>query len=351
MARAKKADIEAQMNLMPTTTEDFLVIQPNAVTFGNYSISDWQEDLLTLVQEALRKHMTREQDLLKDRFNQPYITVMCDEVGGVRNKAKLIAEWDDMKNKGFKFSWKHPVTGLEVSTSGIIFPTIHDIKGTNKVNININPWAIPVLLYYGKGTGGTFFSRATALALKGSYTKRLYKIICSQRDRPVYRYKIDRFKRDMQLSESVSNSYIKQKILQPSKERIDASNSDVKFDFELFESDEAKAIARREKRKTSADMICFYIKVDNPIKAGGEQSHEFSFVYRWVSNALNFQTNDTAVRAMDKIVESGELNKVYSRCCYYDDLVCEGNMVKAKAENSLLKMLREDFGVDTTKRK
>ena len=39
------------------------------------------------------------------------------------------------------------------------------------------------------------------------------------------------------------------------------------------------------------------------------------------------------------------LKDVYDRCAYYDDKVCSGEMSTAHAQNSLAKMLREDFGI------
>ena len=39
------------------------------------------------------------------------------------------------------------------------------------------------------------------------------------------------------------------------------------------------------------------------------------------------------------------IKNVYERCCYYDDRVCTGEMTRKHAENALLKMLREEFGI------
>ena len=75
----------------------------------------------------------------------------------------------------------------------VVITTVHNIKGTNRVALTLNPWAIPFLLYYGTGVGGTRYGKNIALTLRGNYTKRLYKIICSQRDRREYYYSIDQF--------------------------------------------------------------------------------------------------------------------------------------------------------------
>ena len=137
-------------------------------------------------------------------------------------------------------------------TTGVVITTIHDIKNTNKITININPWAIPFLIYYGVGVGGTRFSKSIALSLRGNYTKRIYKIICSQHARREYYYPIEQFRTDLGISEVYSNSQIDQKILRPSQQRIKESESEIWFDYKLICKNPIKG------RKPKADTIVFY---------------------------------------------------------------------------------------------
>lgn len=326
--------------ITPPTEEEIMLIQPNNVTFGQYNISEWQENLLTLISDKLQKHMTREEELPCDLFNMPYVTIRCDEAGGQNNKTKVIKEATDMLSKRFSFRWKHPKIDKEVETiGGSILIAIHNIKGTNQIMLTLNPWAIPFLVYYGVGVGGTRYSKGLALGLRGNYTKRLYKIICSQRDRKEYYYSIQQLRKDLEIPEKHSNNDIDRKILKPAKERIKESGSDVWFDYKLFCKYPVKG------RKPKADTVIFTINTLHPREEGGEQYEQYSFVYRWVSSAMDHPTNDRAVKAVDKIAELGRLKNVYERCCYYDDKVCAGDMVRKHAENSLLKMLREEFGI------
>ena len=325
---------------VPPTEEEIMLIQPNNVTFGQYNISEWQENLLTLISDKLQKHMTREEELPRDLFNQPYVTIRCDEAGGRNNKTKVIKEAIDLLGKKFSFRWRHPKMGKEIETiGGSVITTIHNIKGTNQITVNLNPWAIPFLIYYGVGVGGTRYSKGLALGLRGNYTKRLYKIICSQRDRKQYYYPIQQLRKDLEISEVYSNSQIDQKILRPAKERIKESGSDVWFDYELICKYPVKG------RKPKADTVVFTIHTLHPREEGGEQYEQYSFVYRWISNAMDNPTNDNAVKAVDKITELGRLKEVYERCCYYDDRVCSGVQSRIHAQNALLKMLREEFGI------
>ena len=65
---------------------DLLLLQPKSVTFGQYDISERQENILTLITESLQKHMTKEKPLNTDLFGEPYVIIKCDEAGGTNNK-------------------------------------------------------------------------------------------------------------------------------------------------------------------------------------------------------------------------------------------------------------------------
>jgi len=246
---------------MNLTEKEIMMIVPNNVTFGQYHVSEWQENLLTLIGDKLQKHISREQELPRDLFNQPYVEILCDEAGGKNNKNKIKEEVRDLCKKPFTFSWVHPEIHKTVESTGTIITTWHDVKGTNRLILNFNIWAIPFLLYYGIGVGGTRYSKNIALSLRGNYTKRLYKIVCSQQDRNVYYYSIDRFRRDLFISEKYTNANIEQMILKPSRERIIQSGSHVWFDYEMI------CKHPQAGRKPKSDTIIFHIKTLHPKEA------------------------------------------------------------------------------------
>ena len=68
---------------------DLILLQPKSVTFGQYDISEWQENILTLITESLQKHLTKEKPLNTDLFGEPYVIVKCDEAGGQTTGRKL----------------------------------------------------------------------------------------------------------------------------------------------------------------------------------------------------------------------------------------------------------------------
>ena len=257
---------------IPPTEEEVMLIQPNNVTFGQYSVTEWQENLLTLISDQIQQHMTREKQLPKDLFNQPVVEIKCDEAGGKNNKSKVLKEAIAMMRKNFSFRWVHPNIHQTVETFGVVITTVHNIKGTNRVALTLNPWAIPFLLYYGTGVGGTRYGKNIALTLRGNYTKRLYKIICSQRDRREYYYSIEQFCKDLEIPASYSNAQIDQKVLRPAQARIKESEADVLFDY--------KFICKTPKKgqKPKADTIILFIHARNPQELRGDQQQQYSFV-------------------------------------------------------------------------
>lgn len=321
---------------LPTTIEEIMLMQPNNVTFGQYALSEVQENILTLVIDALQAHISKEKELPKDLFNQPYIEINCDEAKK-NGKYQIIQAAKDMKKKEFNFKWIHPEIHKTIETSGSIVTTVHSVKNTNRIVINFNPWAIPFLLYYGKGVGGSRFNKAIALTLRGDKVKRIYKFICSQRDKTEFYFDLDEFRKEYEISEKTTNSVIKRDILEPAKKRIMESNSDVWFDFDMITRKKTKG------RKPKADTILFKIFSKNPKESKGVQFDEYRFVLFWLERCFDKTINSKAFDFIEKLVEIGKLKDVYNRCCFYDDKFTSGKMEMIHITRSIKKMLREEY--------
>lgn len=318
--------------------KDLMLLQTNNVTFGQFTVSEWQDNILTLMNEQLQRHMTNEQELQTDLFGEPYVTIKADEVGGKNNKTKVLKEAKDLMNKVFSFRWVSPKTHRTIETTGIIITTIHNDVGTNNVTLNFNKWAIPFLLYYGKGVGGTWFAKNVALQLRGDKTKRIYKILCSQRDKTEYYYPIAKFREDFQIGSSYTNSSIKKHILDPARDRIKESNADVWFDYELI-----TRYPKNNGRKPMADTIVFYIKSTKNTD-GTPQKVRNAVVYRWLTTALDY--NAYAIdQAWEIVFKSPRLDEVYNRLVYWEDQISAGKMTSKHVKNSFKKLLAQDFNI------
>lgn len=317
---------------------DLILLQPKSVTFGQYDISEWQENILTLITESLQKHLTKEKPLNTDLFGEPYIVVKCDEAGGTNNKAKVIVSAKDLISKVFSFQWKSK-NGKNVKSTGTIITTIHDIEGSNNLTINFNKWAIPFLLYYGEGSGGGLFSKTIALTLRGNMTKRIYKMISAYKDKTYYEYPIETFRKDFNVSKSYSNYLIGKKILEPAMKRIKESNSDVWFDYEL-----KTKYKQNNGRKPKADTIVFKIKTTAATQ-GTDQFRRNETIRRWVDIAFDHPTDNKTITTTDKIISSDKCDMFFNKCIYYDDQITAGNMTTQHVKNTLRKILRDEFNI------
>ena len=317
---------------------ELMLLQTNDMTFGQFTVSEWQDNILTLMTEQLQKHMTTEQQLPTDLFGEPYVTIKCDEVGGKNHKAMVLKEARGLREKVFSYRWVSPKTHRTIETSGVIVTTIHDDKGTNNITLNFNKWAIPFLIYYGKGVGGTWFSKNVSLQLRGDKTKRLYRVICSQRDKTEFYYSIKQFREDFMIGDSYTNASIKKHILDPARDRIKESNSDVWFDYEMI-----TRYPKNNGRKPMADTIVFHIKTTKATN-GTSQHERNATVHRWLMIAFDHDLFKVE-KAWDVVLNSSRLDEIYNRLVYWENQVSAGQMTTPHVKNSFKKLLRVDLNL------
>lgn len=318
--------------------KELMLLQPSSMTFGQFSVTEWQDNILTLINEKLQKHMTNERPLSVDLFGEPYVTIKCDEVGGRNNKGKVLKEARDLMKKVFTFRWVSSNNHRNMESSGVIITTIHNDVGTNNVTLNFNKWAIPFLIYYGKGVGGTFYKKNIALSLRGDKTKRIYKIICSQRDMTEFYYPIKKFREDFQIATSYTNATIKKHILDPARDRIKESDSDVWFDYDMI-----TRYPLNNGRKPMADTIVFHIKTTHAID-GTPQNERNGFVWRWLNIALEYD-GQKVESAFNAVLQSPRLDDFYNRLVYWDDQIGNGQKTTEHVKNAIRKVLRDDFNI------
>lgn len=329
-------------------------LESKNLTLGMYDYSEVQQNVITLIQQQLEKYMTKdakEAVVRLDSMGEPYIVIDTDEASSKKNKAYVIEEVRKMFDKTITFRWRHPTWGEDIKTTCPIVTAIHDVVGKHYIKVNYNRWAIPFLIWYGKGVGGTVYDKTISLTLQGKYTKRIYKLICSYRDKDHYDYDIKQFCKDFNIAKSYTPNKIKNLILKKAKEDIDMANSDVTFDYEIL-------TVKLGKAKPKADKIRFYPhwkKTRNNLNK--EDTKLYSKCYRIIS-VCNVPETDV-VTICDLLLNNGMMNIVCERWDYYEDRICAGDRMAsgqpyttAIAINSMRKMMREELeklGVDPRK--
>lgn len=324
------------------------------LTLSKYSYSEVQQNVLTLIQEQLKPFMTKDAhqaELQIDEMGEPYVVIDCEEAGSKKNKDSVIDEVKKMYNKPIQFRWRHKSWKNEIVTNCVIVTGYHDVVGTSTIRVNFNRWAIPFLVWYGVGVGGTVYDKTISLMLEGKYTKRIYKLICSYRDKGDYYYDIKAFREDLGVPKSYNTTMIRQKILEPAKRDIDATNSDVKFDFQYM-------MEKNGKSKHSAKQIHFIIHWKKTRDNLNQQDQKlYSKCYRIVSICHVPEADVVAI--CDLLLNNGMMKIVCERWDYYEDKICAGDRMAsgqpyttAIAINAMRKMMREELeklGVDPRK--
>lgn len=321
------------------------------LTLSKYDYSEVQQNVITLIQEQLKEYMTKdakEAAVRIDSMGEPYITIDCNEASKKNRKDYVMAEIEKMFLKPISFRWKHPTWGKEIKTICPIVTAIHDVKNSSLVKVNYNRWAIPFLIWYGKDIGGTVYDKTVALTLVGKYTKRIYKLICSYRDKNKYEYDLDKFREDFAVPKSYKNDKIRTNILDKAKEDIDNSSSDVKFDYEF-------KMVKEGKKKAAAKAIIFKIHWKKTRENLNEQENKTYYdAYTKVSR-LGIEPSKV-VGICDLLMDKNLLLLVIDKYNFYDDLVSSGARMQngqpytfAILKNVMRKLIREELekqGID-----
>lgn len=208
--------------------------QPNRVTEMRYATNGIEENMFTLVMEALKQHMTGEKVSYEDLWGEPVFSINLKEIAPNLKPADTFARLRKMQKREFGYTYTSPKNGKEVERYGIIFTTLD--KQGEFVQIYINKHAVPWLTYIEKGI--TYFNRKTALSLKGGHTKRLYKFLASWKDKGGVNKHISELKEMLDISGKYKElKFFKKRVLDPARdEMIDNQTSDIWFEYSTYAS-------------------------------------------------------------------------------------------------------------------
>lgn len=331
--------------------------QPKTVTHASYSLTAIQEDILTLISAGLQDNASTKVSQIisvqRDLFDQLCVVLDAKNFEGLMfNKNKLLAQVKELKKKEFQFCWKYDVQEklqdftdvkktLQFETEGTIITTIHNVKNTSKIILNINPWCIPYLLYYGKNVGGTKYFKEIALGLSGKYSKRIYKMIMDWHTMgDFHEESIKDFRYCLQIPESYDNNKIKTEILDRAVTEIASSGSHITFSYELVTKQPSSS-----KTKKAADTIAFTF-YGNHRKKDTQQEN---------IRIMEMELKYIADRGIDKqlcadcakkIVFDNKFDLILSKFSYYRQRLNDKRINESEFNNILLKIILEETGYD-----
>ena len=293
----------------------FEIIQPNKVTNARYNYNEVQENILTCIMMALQDHIFNEKHIQRDLFGNPTVTIDCANMPtGTNNKNHVWKSCKDLRIKEIEFEWTTPTGKEEEVVTGLI-NTVRSIKGSTKIDLEISKWAMPFLLYWGKGVGGTQFDCSIALVLKGEHTKRLYKLCSRWKDKGGFTMALPEF-RDMLMLEHKypDNKDLKRWVLEPAKTKINEM-SDLEIQYDLVKRGGSK----------EANFINFKILSNASRKIDDKPNTWYSFVWGCLNRLFPNYINDKATTICDELANTQQLRHAFDRFSRLDDELTRGD--------------------------
>jgi len=344
-----KIDTERNINL----------VQPNVVTFSKHSFTAWQQNFLILVIDNLQvfrrdandgdpciildyrgrgEVKQSENDLLCD----PSIIIDCSEIGGKNNKFLIMKEIEKLKSKDIEFSYFEIIEGKKrkITSKGNLITLIEDVENTSNIRVEISPWGLPFLLK-DRGMGFTRFNKEVALELNTANSKRMYDIISSQERFGMFKITVEDFREMLELGEAYTPNKIKIRVLSPSQEEIEKSNSIINFDFKLLSEKKSKI----GKSKADTIKLDIYEKGKRYLDVKDINDNDF-YKFREVKEFLAkcIETKKKQIDIEDlmcTIYRERYLDKIYGKLEYYK----KQKMLTNKIQNIILKVLKEDYNI------
>ena len=334
----------------PESIQDTVnILQPKSIVFGQYQLSEIQEDVMTHIMEQLQDYMSKSLSAVSpDIFGEIKIRLDCNSICD-NNKALVIDNIENMLHYQFSFWWQNnlvPKGTTAVQTKGVIISTYHNYIGTSYVDIVINKWATPFLLYYGKGIGGNFFDKKKALVITGKYSKRLYKTLAGYVDKGVFDYKITNFLKDYMIPKSYTNGDLKRRVIMPAVKAINDVNPGFFVEAEFLTLGDKNDTRKKKSRKQPFDTIRFTITKtgvqDESKENTASDTQKEAKIISVLSPLLEEPFKGRILTYIRTWQNHGDFNFVYSKVVYYSDLLAKGSIAPQKMKNFLLKAIEEE---------
>lgn len=333
--------------------EALMLLQPKSVILGTYSLTAWQLDALNLIMDQLQGYMSRSTSLLRKDFIGNLTVRIDSSVIASDDKKKALEQIEKLMDVKFEFWWQSknaPAGTSQIQTKGVIVNTIHNFVGTPYVDIVINSWAIPALVYIGKGNGAGLSNKRVFLQLRGKYAKRLYNILSAYSDKGMFDYRIDMMRKNFMIPPGYSNATIKRSIIEPAVEEINATDEKMEISFEFIALDSGgKGNGPKPKGKREFDTIRFKIREKKTGLPPVSEREMVEEVVAGLSPHLDEPYRSSLRRIAEKWRNHGNITLVYSKVRYYTEQARAGRMTQLKARNYMIKAIEEETGTSLRK--
>lgn len=315
------------------------VIQPNSITNARYDYTAVQENVITCIVDALQKHLNKEVLIDLDLWGNPTIRLNASEIAAGKNKFHVYKQIRELRKKEIVFEYQNADLEQEEVCTGLI-NTVRKVAYSDYINIEISKWAIPYILYWGKGIGGTVYNKSLALTLRGIYAKRMYKLCCRWEDVGGFVMSIDEFRSLFELEEKYNRiEDLKKRVLDPAKKEIQQV-SPMYFDYTF------KKIASR-----AYNTISFKIFGTKSNVQKENTSEHYQFVYRFLTITYPDTNNNQAMLITDELANDVSiLHKAYKKFTRIRKDFDSEDIKKEDVIKLTKFILDEDFNINPSKK-
>lgn len=308
------------------------LIQPNSVTYAHYHYTAVQENAVTTIVEEIQKHMTQEQPIQTDLFGHPEVTLKASEIAQGNSKHYVLNQLKELRKKDIEFAYINQKGQTEDVTTGII-STVRNIRDTDYIMVEISTWAIPFLLYWGKGVGGTIYQKAIAVKLQGIYAKRLYKICSRWQDQGGTSMSLEEFRKIFKLENKYKQpSDLKKRVLDRAQKEL-KQKADLYFEYSL-----------EKIQSRSYNHITFKIYSQKAPKPEENTSYWYQAVYNFITRTYPAYKNDKAMRVTDQLAKD---SAVLRQAFYKFQKLQDQYKKEEKSQEDIIKLtkhiLKNDF--------
>lgn len=330
----KDDDKDEKKTVLSSDSNSITLVQPNKFTMAKYDYSACQENVLTCILNELQAHMSNKKKIDRDLWGRPMVVLSANDVAQSNNKHYVIKQLKELRKVDISFTYTRKDGKEEEVYTGLI-NTIRSVKESDRIEVEISLWAIPFLLYWGKGVGGTIFNKLTALTLKSIYAKRLYKICCKYKDRGGFVMNLDELREILCLEGRYSDlKDFRKRVLDRGKAELKES-ADLYFEYSL-----SKVHSRRY------NTIQFKIISDDAPKDKDKPSIHYQFVYNFLTRTYPSYTSDKAMRMTEKLSENTDrLRAAYTKFCKLDDQYTSGTKTREDIIKLTKHILKSDFDI------
>jgi len=311
------------------------LIQPNSVTCARYNYTAVQENVITTIIDKIQRYLTQNEPIQTDLFGHPEVTIKASDIAHGNSKHYVLQQLKELRKKDIEFAYVNNHGEVEEVCTGII-NTIRNIKETDYITVEISTWAIPYLVYWGKGVGGTAYQKAIAMKLRSVYAKRLYKICNRWKDKGGFDMTLDEFREMFRLE----NKYrlpanLKQRVLEPAKKEL-KEKADLYFEYELLKV-----------KSRSYNYISFKVISSKSNNVNDNKGFWYQFVYNFLTQTYPTYKSDKAFVITEKLASDvNMLRRVYNTFLRIKEDVVKNN----KTDEDLIRLtryvLKNDYGIE-----